>query len=114
MNFETSCEIALHLWDYFYLSNAPSERDAKPWRRIECATERIRDSESLMCDSYPASIRVKHAKRVRRAVREILRLIPELDTIPSDDVADALAFFAVYSDEIIDMLSEQAKARPLH
>jgi len=106
---------ALYLWDYFYLSNAPAESESRAWRRIECATIRIRESEQLLRDKYPPAVRVKNAKRVRRAVREIVRLSTEaLENLPDREVAVTLGMLEGYSQRIIDTHADEAAAQPLH
>lgn len=112
--FDNTGEAALYLWDYFYLQVAPTESEEKPWRRIECATFRIRESEPYLADKYPATVRVRNARRVRRATREILRCIPQLETVPELWIASVLAHFEALSDSIISELQEEAAGLPLH
>lgn len=112
--FKTSSEAALYLWDYFYISNYPSEGEERAWSRIECATIRIRESEQLLGPEYPAVVRVKNAKRVRRAAREIVRLIGKLETLPALWIADVLAYFEVLAESVLEALKEEAAERPLH
>jgi len=108
-------EASLYLWDYFYLSNAPVESERRAWRRIECATIRIRDSEQLLCEDYPPAVRVKNAKRVRRAVREIVRLSSEaLETVPDTKMALTLGMLEGHAQRIIDAHADEAAAQPLN
>lgn len=112
--FTSASEAALYLWDYFYLSVCPTENESKPWRRIECATIRIRESEQYLTARHPATVRIRNARRIRRAVREIVRCVPELETIPDDWIAVTLAYFEVLSEAIIKELAEEAAESPLH
>ncbi len=114
MKLKSQSDMALYLWDYFYLREMPTPNEEKPWRRIECATLRIRESEPYLTESYPPALRLKNAKRVRRAVREILKLIPELESIPESWTAEVLAFFEVTSDSIIERLRGADLAQGIH
>jgi hypothetical protein len=108
-------QAALYLWDYFYIQHYPADSERRAWRRIECAAIRIQESEQLLGDNYPAAVRVKNARRVRRAVREIVRLTTEaLDNLPDQDVAIALGMLEGHAQRIIDKHADEAKARPLH
>jgi hypothetical protein len=111
----TPSDAAHYLWDYFYIRHYPAESERKAWRRIECATIRIRESEQLLGDKYPPAVRVKNAKRVRRAAREIVRLtMDELDALPDIEVAKALGTVEGYAQGIIDMYGDEAKRQPLN
>jgi hypothetical protein len=113
--FETVSQAACYLWDYFYMSHYPTDSERRAWSRIECATIRIRESEQLLGDRYPACVRVKHAKRVRRAVREIVRLSTEaLERVPDEPVAYALGMLEGCAQRVIDEQSDEARAQPLH
>lgn len=113
-NFKSPNDAAFWLWDYFYLHVIPTANEAKPWSRIECATIRIRDSVQYLDAQFPAPVRVRNAKRVRRAVREIVRLVDELESIPEEWVARALGTLEGLADATIASLEDEAKHRPLH
>ena len=106
--------MALYLWDYFYLKECPTPNEREPWRKIECATIRIRDSEPYLEESYPPTVRLRNAKRIRRAVREILKRIPDLETIPESWTAEVLAYFEVASEAVIESLRNADLAVGLH
>ncbi len=114
MDFNNPGDAALYLWDYFYLSQYPTDSEVKPWRRIECATQRIRESEQFMTERFPPVVRLRNAKRVRRATREIVRLVGQLETIPDRRTALALGYLEALAENAIDDVKELAAAEPLH
>lgn len=112
---QTPSDAAHYLWDYFYIRHYPADSERRAWRRIECATIRIRESEQLLGDGYPAAVRVKNAKRVRRAAREIVRLtMDELESLPDMEVARALGIVEGHAQAIIDRYADEARRRPLN
>ena len=107
-------EAALYLWDYFYLSCSPTDNEAKVWRRIECATIRIRESEPYLADRYPAPVRLRNAKRVRRATREIVRLVGQLESVPDLWVGEAVGLLEGLAELAIEASQNGASEQPLH
>jgi len=106
---------AFFLWDYFYIENYPTDAEKRAWRRIECAAKRMVESTQFLGDELPAAVRVKNAKRVRRAAREAMRLSTEkLETIPDQRVAIALGMLEGCAQRLIDACADDAAAQPLH
>jgi len=114
MELRNSSEAALYLWDYFYLSRYPTDNEAKVWRRIECAATRIRESEPYLNEKCPAPVRHKNAKRVRRATREIVRLVEQLESVPEPWVGAAVGSLEGLADSVIVETLEDARKHPLH
>ena len=114
MKFETTFEAALYLWDYFFLSRCPTKREARAWRRIECGTIRIRDSEAFLDERFPAPVRHEHAKRVRRATREIKRLAGELELTVEPWVMEVVAHFEALAELVVAVTRDEAEEHPLH
>lgn len=85
-----------------------------PMRRIECATARLAESIQYLVDRFPAAMRVKHARRVRRAVREIMTQIERLDALPGLEVAEALGMLEAIAEHHIRTLADEARAQPLN
>jgi hypothetical protein len=75
---------------------------------------RIRDSEAYLKEKYPAVVRVRNARRIKRAAREILRCVEQLETMPAEWTATVLAYFEVLADKVIADLQNEAAAQPLH
>lgn len=107
-------QVALYVWDYFFISNHPSKRDEKPWSAIERATTRIRESEVHLDPSTPPDLRVRHARRLRSAARAALRNIERLSVQPEQWVIDRLAELAAFSHELIEELSTAARDLAVH
>lgn len=104
--FSTHSDAALYLWDYFYISNLPSEAEAKTWRQIEFATDRIRNSISFIESHHSPALRIESAKLVCRAVREILRCIEKLDELPEGWIARVLGRLQGASETVIEEMSQ--------
>lgn len=107
-------EAALYLWDYFYLSRVPTENEKRLWRRIECATIRIQESEPYMRDKFPAPVRFANARRVRRAAGEIARRLPQLESILEPWVSDTVEYFSALAQYVIAGTRDQALEGSLH
>ena len=77
---ESVFSISLYLWDAFYCQPRDPRIDAKTWRRLECATSRIRDAVSVI-NTHHVSPMQSHRlyKRWVRAHRECIRLLSPLD-----------------------------------
>ena len=106
---------ANEIWHYFYIQHVPHESERRAWSRIEAAAFRIRESEQFLRDRYPAAVQVNHARRVRRAAREIQgqitrRLVSSVDEF----VSSYLAYLDVLSDAIITEYRDLVAAQPLH
>lgn len=106
-------ERALYIWDYFYLANVPARGDEAAWGKIERATHRIRESEPYLDASKfsqwfrpapSADERLRHARRVRNAVRLALRQIALLSTITETWVVDGLRRLDAAATTAIDEL----------
>ena len=108
MRFQTRAEAALYLWDYFYVSNAPDPRDEKPWRKIEKATQRIRELESSVRLTVPAETRLRSARLLRRAIRVITDQLPRLHTEVAPWVHELLAVLELDATTIIAGLEQPA------
>lgn len=115
-HFRNRGEAALYLWDYFYVSHEPARGDEMPWRMIESATCRIQESEPYLAPSFPADVRLGHARRIRRAVLAILRNTARLSVEPAARIAAVLAYFeaeAVANSAALDALpSRECPASP--
>jgi predicted nicotinamide N-methyase len=112
--FRTHDEMALYVWDYFYLARRPREGEARAWRRIECATERLKESVQRLTDRFPPEIRYTHAKRVRRATREIGNKLAQLESIPEPWVIRAVATLEALADRVIAETPEEARGVVFH
>lgn len=107
-------DAALWLWDYFCVTRWPTDAEAKVWRRIECATVRIRESEPFLADKYPAPVRLANARRVRRATREIMRVSEQLESVPEPWVGAAIGLLEAVAELTIDAVRDAARDQPLH
>ena len=105
---KTRGEVALCVWDYFYISKVPHKGDEKPWSTIERATCRIRESEPFLDPPTPADVRLRNARRVRNAVRVARRQIGQLTAAPEDWVIRGLEELEALSDKLIQELCAQA------
>jgi hypothetical protein len=94
---------ALHLRDYFWLQYSPAPGDEKAWRKIECAGIRIAETIGFMLGSQPDEDRRRAARRVRRAARECLRLIPTLRAF-DDWTLRAARDFEILADAVLAQL----------
>lgn len=109
--FPSSFSAAAYLWQYFHADHSPGESESRAWHRIKCATSVIRKCEPLLDDNWPPSVRVKYAKRVRRAAGEVVRLtLDELETLPDIRVAKALGRIEGYALRILDEYGDAVKA----
>jgi hypothetical protein len=98
---KTRSEIALYVWDYFYLSQQPALGDEVAWTVIERATWRILESETCLELSTPSDVRLRSARRVRNAVRAAMRHIKLLSVEPEQWVLDGLAALESLADDAI-------------
>jgi hypothetical protein len=98
---KTRFEVALYVWDYFYLSQRPASGDEAAWAVIERATCRIRESEIYLGPSTPSHVRLRSARRVRNAVRTAMRHIKLLSVEPEQWVLDGLVTLESLADEAI-------------
>ncbi len=114
MRFKNSGEAALYFWDYFYVTHYPADNEAKVWRRIECATIRIRESEPYLAEKYPAPVRFANGKRIRRAAREIVRLVDKLESVVEPWVGEMVGSLEVLAELVIEVSQEEASELPLH
>ena len=94
-------EVALYVWDYFYLSRRPAPGDEAAWAMIERATCRIRESEIHLGPSTPSDIRLRSARRVRNAVRTAMRHIKLLSAEPEQWVLDGFVTLECLADDAI-------------
>jgi hypothetical protein len=109
MRLETRSQVALYVWDYFYISNVPRTCDHQAWSAIERATCRIYESEPYLDPPTPADLRLREARRVRNAARVALRQIKKLSVAPERWVIDGLEHLEALSDTLIHELSKQAE-----
>lgn len=109
MKLETPPEIALYVWDYFFLANVPHEGDDKAWTTIERATQRILESEAYLRAPTPVDIQLRHARRVRNAARVATRNIALLAEPPEPYITDALARLQTFVDDLIAELTAEAR-----
>jgi hypothetical protein len=109
MQFKTRGEVALYVWDYFFISNGPHEGDEKSWIAIERATCRIRESEPFLDPPSPADVRLRHARRVRNSARVALRHIELLSVAPDGWVLQRLEELEQESDKLVEKLSDEAR-----
>ena len=105
---------AFELWNYFYLLAAPRAGDEKPWRRIECATMRIRHSAPLLAEQHPPAVRTHHARRVRRRCREIARCVDALTVVPPMWTAESVGQLRGYAEATIKALEDSGADLYLH
>jgi hypothetical protein len=98
-------EVALYVWDYFYIANVAPRNDEKAWQVIERATCRIRESETLLDPPTPVDVRIRNARRIRTAVRVAMQQIERLRVKPEQWVLDDLAHLAAVADHLIDVLA---------
>lgn len=83
------------------------------WRRVECAGIRIAESLGFMLGDYSFETRVQAAKRVRRAARECLKLIPNLVGVPGWTL-DASAAFEALADTVLEELDSPSGTSRQH
>lgn len=95
----------LYLWDYFYSAHVPRPGDEKVWGTIERAMCRLRESEPYLRGRHAVDIQLRHARRVRNAVRLALRKIDELSSRTDQWVLDELARLETFTAELIASLS---------
>ena len=114
MRFKNRSEMVLYLWDYFYISNAPAPGDETPWAMIERATCRIRESEISLDPPTPPDERLRSARRIRNAVRLVLRQIEKLSVRPEQWVHDHFVELEASTDETIQALAETARRVVIH
>jgi hypothetical protein len=98
---KTRSEVALYVWDYFYLSRQPAPGDETAWTTIERATCRIVESEPDLRPSTPSDLRLRSARRVRNAVRTATRHVRLLSVPPEQWVIDGLAALESFADDAI-------------
>jgi hypothetical protein len=106
---KTRSDVALDLWDYFYVRHGPKPGDERPWSVIERATCRIIESASYLDPPMPLDVRVRSARRIRSAVRVATKQIELLSVEPPAWVIEGLAAFEVHADHVIRSLSEAAR-----
>jgi hypothetical protein len=102
---KTRFEVALYVWDYFYLSRRPAAGDETAWAVIERATWRIRESESGLEPSTPSDVQLRSARRVRNAVRTAMRHIKLLSLAPEQWVVDGLVELDAHADSVIQTVA---------
>src|SRR5690348_1883909 len=107
--FKTRSELALYVWDYFYVAHTPARKDEAIWTVIERAVCRIYESEGELRSSNPSDLRLRSARRVRNAVRSALRHIKLLSVAPEQWVIDGLAELGTEADKEI----AAARAEPV-
>jgi hypothetical protein len=108
MQFKTRSEVALYVWDYFFLANLPRPGDEKIWAAISRATCRIHESEQYLDHPpTPADVRIRHARRVRNAARVALRNIGRLSAEPARWAIDGLAELEAFANDLIQTLARR-------
>lgn len=107
-------DIALYVWDYFYISHYPAQGDEGPWAAIERATIRIQQSVAYLDPPRPLDVRVQHARRVRNAARTALRNIERLSTRPEQWVVDRLVELEAHSGQLLQELAAAARDVVVH
>lgn len=110
---KTRSEIALYVWDYFYLSQQPARGDEAAWAVIERATYRILESEIHLDPSTPSDVQLRSARRVRNAVRTTLRHVELLSAEPEQWVLDGLATLESLADNAILLATLATAAAPV-
>jgi len=108
MRFKSRSDVALYVWDYFYISHVPHEGDEGAWAAVERATHRIRQSEQYLDAPTPMDVRVRHARRVRNSVRAARRQIEQLSVRPDRWVIDRLDDLEAMADAVIKELGHDA------
>jgi hypothetical protein len=103
-------EIALYLWDYYFISHVPAIGDEQPWAAIERAACRILESEPWLDPPAPAHERLRSARRVRNAVHHIVRQLDKLSTETEDWILESLAALGIAAQAVIDALADSADA----
>ena len=93
--------MVLYVWDYFYISNAPAPGDEAVWAVIERATCRIFEAEHKLAPATPADERVRSARRIRNAVRLVMRQIELLSVKPEQWVRDRLVELEAETDQLL-------------
>jgi hypothetical protein len=111
--FKNTSEAALYLWDHFYLANAPRPGDEKPWRLIENATGRIRESHSFLAASRP-DVRLHHARRIVRAAGTCIRQLYRLQQLPDRRIVEALGQLEAEAQLLIDDVEGAASSPRIH
>jgi hypothetical protein len=107
-------EMVLYLWDYFYCSNTPVPGDEAAWAVIERATCRIRESEISLDAPTPIDVRLRSARRARKAAHLALREIERLSVQPERWVVERLAELVATTDTMIEALSKAARDVTVH
>jgi hypothetical protein len=110
----TRSDVALYVWDYFYVRHVPAAGDEVVWAVIERATCRILESEPSLRPPMPPDVRLRSARRVRSAARLARRKIELLSSEPERWVVDGLVELETHADDIIRTLSEVAKHVVVH
>ena len=105
--------LSLQLRDYFFLDHSPRPQDEKRWRRIECAGIRIAETIGYLFADYPDETRLWAAKRIRRAARECLKLIPEL-RYADEWTLESAAMFDVVATQVIEELKANPRGPGVH
>lgn len=106
--FRDRSEAVLYLWDYFYCARVPRPGDEKVWGTIERAMCRLRESEPYLRGRHAVDIELRHARRVRNAVRLASRKIDELSSQTDQWVLDELAHLEIFTEELVASLSASA------
>jgi len=101
--------LALYIWDYFYIANAPRAGDRREWEAVERATQRIRESQIYLDPPHPADVRLRHARRVRNSARAALRSIAQLSVAPERWVIDGLVALERWTETMTEELRDEAR-----
>lgn len=107
-------EVALYVWDYFFVSKSPAPGDERVWAVIERAACRIRESEPYLDPPTPPDVRLRSARRVRNAARLATRQIQRLSVEPERWVTDRLVALEALADELVQTLAESAARVVVH
>lgn len=110
IDLKSRSDLALYIWDYFYLANVPRACDEAPWAAIERATHRIRESEQYLAPSSAPNERLRHARRVRNAARMALRKIELLTTVTDAWVITGLRELVTIATRVIEGVDDTAVA----
>jgi hypothetical protein len=105
--------LSLQLRDYFFLDHSPHPEDEKRWRRIECAGIRLAETIGYLFADYPDETRLWAARRIRRAARECLRLIPEL-RYADEWTMESAAVFEAFATHVIEDLNANPRGPTAH